>query len=135
MMTDFARLPQIVLVEVFSYLSSNDLLSASSTCSTWRRIVSHPKLWSSKPYRCLRLTLVDRHHDIHSFRYLTRHFLSLARHIQLRFDPTQLHTIDDILQVLDLLVRTNRQIKILLFRPISTRAAPAEQPSLPLSDR
>ena len=32
------------------------------------------KLWSSIPYRSLRLNLIDRHNDIHCFRYLTTKF-------------------------------------------------------------
>jgi hypothetical protein len=134
---DYSELPQIALVEIFSHLSHNDLLSASSTCPSWRNILYHPKLWSSIPYRCLHLTLIDRHNDIYSFRYLTTNFLSITRYIELRFDPTDINIIKDILQILDLLACTNRQLKILIFRPISTRCALAEneQPFVPLCDK
>ena len=134
---DYSELPQIVLVEIFSYLSLNDLLSASSTCSSWRNIFYHPKLWSAIPYRSLRLILLDRHSDIHSFRYLTNNFLTITRSIEIRFDPTDLNIIKDILQILDILACTNRQMKILTFRPTSTRCALAEneQPFIPLCDK
>ncbi|CAF5140568.1 unnamed protein product, partial [Rotaria magnacalcarata] len=134
---DYSELPQIVLVEIFSYLKHNDLLAASSTCSSWRNVLYHPKLWSSVPYRCLRLNLIDRHNDIQSFRYLTNNFLSITRYIEIRFDPTDINIIKNILQILDTLSCTNRQIKILIFRPTSTRCALAEneQPFIPLCDK
>ena len=134
---DYATLPQVVLVDIFSRLTSAELLAASSTCSSWRQIFYHPQLWLTKPYRCLRLTLLDRQHDIYAFRYLTTQFLSMARYIELRFDPTQLSILRDVLQLLDLLVCTNRQVKILIFRPLTTRCAFAEheQPLIPLCDK
>jgi len=134
---DYSELPQIVIAEIFSYLSHNDLLSASSTCSSWRNVLYHPKLWSSIPYRSLRLILIDRHNDIHCFRYLTTNFLSITRSIEIRFDPTNINIIKDILQVLDILACTNRQLKILTFRPTSTCCALAEneQPFIPLCDK
>lgn len=134
---DYAELPQIILAEIFSYLSSRDLFSVSSTCSSWRNVLFHPKLWSAIPYRTLRLTLLDRSNDILCFRYLTSNFLNLTRSIEIRFDPTDLITIKDILQILDLIACTNRHIKILKFRPTSTRCALAEneQPLIPLCDK
>lgn len=134
---DYTDLPQIVLAEIFSYLKFNDLCSASLTCKSWRQIFYHPKLWSSKPYRCLRLTLLDRHNDLYSFRYLTNNFLHIARSIELRFDPTNFNIIKDIIQILDTLACTNRQLKMLRFRPISTCCALAEneQPLIPLCDK
>ena len=134
---DYGNLPQVVLVEIFSHLTSTDLLSASSSCSAWRQIFYHPQLWLTKPYRCLRLTLVDRHHHLYAFRYLTGHFLSMARYIEVRFDPTQLAVVKDILQLIDLLSCSNRQVKILIFRPLTTRCAFAEheQPLIPLCDK
>lgn len=134
---EYADLPQIILAEIFSYLSSRDLFSISSTCSSWRNVLYHPKLWSVMPYRTLRLTLLDRSNDILCFRYLTSNFLNLTRSIELRFDPTDLIIIKDILQILDLLACTNRHIKILKFRPTSTRCALAEneQPLIPLCDK
>lgn len=134
---DYSELPQIVLAEIFSYLSSNDLFASTSTCSSWRDILYHPKLWSSKPYRCLRFNLINRHNQIQSFRYLTNHFLSLTRSIEIRFDPTNIQIIKDVLQLLDLIACTNRQLKILIFRPTSTRCALAEneQPLIPLCDK
>ncbi|UJR37213.1 hypothetical protein I4U23_029922 [Adineta vaga] len=134
---DYSELPLIAIVEIFSYLSHNTLLSASSTCSSWRNVLYHPKLWSSIPYRPLRLHLIHRHNDIHCFRYLTTNFLNLTRYIEIRFDPTDLNIIKDILQVLDAIACTNRQIKILIFRPTSTRCALAEneQPFVPLCDK
>jgi hypothetical protein len=134
---DYSELPQIVLVEIFSYLSHNDLLSASSICSLWRTVLYHPKLWSSIPYRSLNLNLIDRHNDIHSFRYLTTNFLSITRSIEIHFDPTDINIIKDILQILDTLACTNRQLKTLIFRPTSTRCALAEneQPFIPLCDK
>ena len=118
---DYSELPQIVLAEIFSYLSHNDLLSASSTCSSWRNVLYHPKLWSSVPYRPLRLHLIHRPNDIQCFRYLTTNFLSLTRYVEIRFDPTDFNVVKDILQVLDTIACTNRQIKVLIFRPTSTR--------------
>ena len=134
---EYSDLPAIVLVDIFSLLTPRDLFSASSTCKSWRQIFYHPKLWSSAPYRCLRLTLLDRHQDIHSCRYLINNFLSLTRSIEIRFDPTNLSIIKDLLQILDTLVCTNRQLKILRLRPISTRCALAEneQPLVPLCDK
>lgn len=134
---DYSDLPQIILVEIFSHLSSDDLFSACSTCSSWRNVLYHPKLWSVTPYRPLRLTLLDRHNDILGFRYLTSNFLSLTRSIEIRFDPTNLVIIKDILQTLDILACTNRQIKVFIFRPTSTRCALAEneQPLIPLCDK
>ena len=134
---DFSELPQLVLVEVFSFLTHHDLLSASSTCTSWRHILYHPKLWSSSPYRCLRLKLLDRHNDIHSFRYLTTNFLSITRSTAIRFDPTDIGIVKDLLQMLDTLACTNRQLKTLIFRPVSTRCALAsnEQPLIPLCDK
>lgn len=135
---DYSELPQIVLAEIFSYLSSNDLFASTSTCSSWRNVLYHPKLWSIKPYRCLRFNLVNnRHNQIQCFRYLTNHFLSLTRSIEIRFDPTNLQLIKDILQLLDLIACTNRQLKSLIFRPTSTRCALSEneQPLIPLCDK
>jgi len=134
---DYSELPQIVLVEIFSYLNLNDLCSASSTCKLWRQIFYHPKLWSSTPYRTLHLTLLDRHHDIYACRYLTTNFLSITRSIDIHFDPTDIQIIKDICQILDTLACTSRQLKILRFRPTTTRCAFAnnEQPLIPLCDK
>lgn len=134
---DYSELPEIVLVEIFSYLNFNDLCSASSTCKSWRQIFYHPKLWSSIPYRTLHLTLLDRQHDIYSCRYLTTHFLSITRSIDLHFDPTDIQIIKDVFQILDTLACTNRQLKMLRFRPTTTRCtfAPDQQPFVPLCDK
>ena len=134
---DYSELPQIVLVEIFSYLNLHDLCSASSTCKLWRQIFYHPKLWSSIPYRTLQLTLLDRHHDLYACRYLTTNFLSIARSIDIHFDPTDIQIIKDICQILDTLSCTNRQLKVLRFRPTTTRCAFVnnEQPLIPLCDK
>ena len=134
---DYSELPQMVLAEIFSYLNHNDLLSVSSTCSLWRTVLYHPKLWTSIPYRALHLSLIDRHNDLQCFRYLTTNFLSITRYIDIRFDPTDIHIVKDILQILDMLACTNRRLKILIFRPTSTRCALAEneQPLIPLCDK
>lgn len=134
---DFADVPQIALVEIFSYLNLHDLCSASSSCKSWRQIFYHPKLWSSKPYRCLRLVLLDRHNDLYSCRYLTNNFLHLARSIELRFDPTDINIVKDILQIIETIGCTNRQLKILRFLPVSARCALSEneQPLIPLCDK
>ncbi|XP_002732934.1 F-box only protein 33-like [Saccoglossus kowalevskii] len=43
--TDWSRLPSVVIVEIFSFLSHKDRIHASSICSRWRQCIFHPSLW------------------------------------------------------------------------------------------
>lgn len=36
-------LPSVILHDIFSYLTINDRINASSTCSMWRNNIYHPK--------------------------------------------------------------------------------------------
>ena len=45
------RLPSITIVDVLSYLSLKDKLSAATTCRVWRNCLFHPSLWRSINFR------------------------------------------------------------------------------------
>lgn len=47
---EWGKLPQVVLVQVFSYLSDNDRLSMSLVCSSWALAFDHPCLWRTRVY-------------------------------------------------------------------------------------
>lgn len=42
---NWAVLPSVLLVDIFSYLSHEDRLKASSVCTRWRNCIFHPLLW------------------------------------------------------------------------------------------
>jgi len=44
--SDWVRLPNLILVEIFSYLNRKDRIQASSVNSQWRYCLFYPKFWS-----------------------------------------------------------------------------------------
>lgn len=48
---DWNNLPSVILCNIYSYLSTNDRLHASSTCGSWRNIIYHLSLWPRKDLR------------------------------------------------------------------------------------
>lgn len=43
---DWAVLPSVLIVEIYSYLPQEDRLAASFVCRRWRACLFHPSLWS-----------------------------------------------------------------------------------------
>lgn len=43
----WCKLPSLIVVEVFSYISKKDLINASSVCKQWRKCLFQPRLWRS----------------------------------------------------------------------------------------
>ncbi|CAF0773465.1 unnamed protein product, partial [Didymodactylos carnosus] len=126
-------LPNVVLIEIFTLLSKNDLLNASSTCTNWRQIFYHPKMWSKKR---LRLKLIDRAYDLSAYRYKMQNFLLYSQLVELRFDPTQILILKEIFQVFEILAYS-RQLKSLILRPITSSSClnEKEQPTRQLCDK
>ncbi|CAF0954244.1 unnamed protein product [Didymodactylos carnosus] len=127
------NLPNVVLIEIFTLLSDSDLLNTSSTCINWRRIFYHPKLWSKQR---LQLKLIDRTYNLSAYRYKMQNFLLYSQLVELRFDPTQILILKEILQAFEILA-CNRQLKSLILRPITSSSClnEKEQPTGPLCDK
>lgn len=45
-MDGWIKVPDVLLLHIYSYLSFNDKLAASSTCKHWRELLFHPLNWS-----------------------------------------------------------------------------------------
>lgn len=44
-MADWENLPTVILLQILSYLSKRDLMTASSVCHRWYVATGHPYLW------------------------------------------------------------------------------------------
>ena len=49
--TVWSSLPSIIVVEILSYLTLSDRLSASATCKRWRSCLFLPSLWRSVSFK------------------------------------------------------------------------------------
>lgn len=114
------NLPSIIIVEIFSFLSLNDRLRASSVCKTWRNNLFHPKLWRKVVFQlnsCDNMT-VNQNND--GARFLANHLCSFVREVVVEFNslnPKDVQLCKDILQGLTV----NNNLRALSIKPRSSR--------------
>lgn len=76
------NLPNVVLDQIFSYLSWSDKIKASSTCKRWRSGLYHPSLWKK-----LLFSLKDLNQaKAEKAQYFIQAFGRLVRSVNITFD-------------------------------------------------
>lgn len=78
-------LPSLVLHQVFTYLSPESRVAASSTCKHWRTALYHPLFWHN-----LSLDILPNessYDDVESkVKHVNQHLMTLVHNIHLTFD-------------------------------------------------
>ena len=65
---NWMSLPNLVLIEIFSYLNRNEKIQASSVCKSWRSSLFYPKFW-----RGLHLNFIRDPYEFEKSSFLSRH--------------------------------------------------------------
>lgn len=104
-------LPSLALHEVFTYLSPESRVAASSTCKHWRTVLYHPLFWPSlaldiPSVKCL-------HADVKSkVKYANTNLMTLVRDLHLTFDSRSVQCVELALSVVKTLL-DNHLLKII----------------------
>ncbi|CAL1526334.1 unnamed protein product, partial [Lymnaea stagnalis] len=72
------RLPDEIILRIFTFLEDSDLVSASSTCLRWRRIYYDPALWKSRTFE---LRGYSRSHPAR-LKMLSKYVESMGEHLK-----------------------------------------------------
>ncbi|XP_054278398.1 F-box only protein 33-like [Macrosteles quadrilineatus] len=108
------NLPSVILNEIFSYLSHNDKVRASSTCSNWRLALSHPKCW-----RNVKFVVKPQDNFANSIartRYLVEFAARKLHNAVITFDSMDPACVDEISNVIESLAE-NANLKSLFLNP------------------
>lgn len=109
---DWNNLPNVVLDQIFSYLSWSDKIKASSTCKRWRCGLYHPSLWKTLSFSLQSLN-GDRVAKAHYFIETCARIVRSAHIIFDSLDCSSLSLTDELLDIL----RENSQLKKLMLIP------------------
>lgn len=110
--SDWNNLPNVVLDQIFSYLSWSDKIKASSTCKRWRCGLYHPSLWKTLSFSLQSLN-GDRIAKAHYFIETCARIVRSAHIIFDSLDCSSLSLTDELLDIL----RENSQLKKLMLIP------------------
>eukprot|EP00918_Siedleckia_nematoides_P097396 GHVU01213528.1.p1 GENE.GHVU01213528.1~~GHVU01213528.1.p1 ORF type:complete len:141 (+),score=10.82 GHVU01213528.1:127-549(+) len=119
--SSWATLPSIIIVEILSYLSLSDKLSATSTCKRWRNCLFHPSLWRKVSFKVN-----------NGNRKRTKHLADMCgkfvREVELQFRSQNASNVREFLRVLNILSE-NSNLKKLTIIPTSCQVAwPEREP-------
>jgi len=108
------NLPSVILNEIFSYLSHNDKVRASSTCKNWRFALSHPRCWRNVDF------VVKPQDNLAKSIARTRYLLECAarklHNAVITFDSMDPSCVDEISNVIESLSE-NVNLKRLILKP------------------
>lgn len=105
-------IPNVVLDQIFAYLSWPDKVNASSTCKRWRCGLYHPCFWKSISFS---LTVLNKDKE-EKAKYFMHAFGKIVRYVDIIFDsldPMSSLLTDDLLNILS----DNAQLKRLMLFP------------------
>jgi len=102
---DWVRLPNLILIEIFSYLNRHDRIQASSVNSGWRACLFYPKFWYQLQ---LKFTRCPQEFQRSDFLYRNVPFRCLQEVIIVFDDEMQCHT-----KVLQSLVQLTKSINLM----------------------
>lgn len=112
----WSNLPSIIVVEIFSYLSWVDKVSASTTCKNWRNALFHPTFWQSINFKA---KMKDQS-SVSRTRYLTNCFARNLRHAVITFDSMDYLCVKEAARVLQKLCG-NENLRRLFLVPSHCR--------------
>lgn len=112
----WSDLPSVILVEVFSYLSQEDKIRASSTCKNWRFALYHPSFWQSIHFKAK----TKDQNSLSRTRYLTDCFAKKLRNATVTFDSMDPLCVQEAARVLQK-VCDNDHLRRLLLIPSHCR--------------
>uniref|UniRef100_A0A1B6LRU6 F-box domain-containing protein n=1 Tax=Graphocephala atropunctata TaxID=36148 RepID=A0A1B6LRU6_9HEMI len=122
------NLPSVILNEVFSYLSHNDKVRASSTCKNWRFALSHPRCWRNVHFV---IKPSDKSNDIARTRYLVDCAARKLHNASVTFDSMDLVCVQETSNVVESLSE-NANLRRLFFKPSNcSLVCPGEQDDWP----
>ena len=107
--TDWALLPSVLIVEIFSYISRSDKLKASSTCKRWRSCLFHPLLWK-------RITLETSQSKRNKSRFLSSAFGRFIKECVVKFNSHDLDEVKECMKHLKVLAE-NKNLQVLCVEP------------------
>lgn len=87
-------LPSLALHKVFTYLTPNSRIAASSTCKHWRTVLYHPLFWRSltldiSPRNSSYITRIEP-----KVKHANEHLVTLVRNIHLIFDLSNIECVE-----------------------------------------
>ncbi|XP_046661224.1 F-box only protein 33 [Homalodisca vitripennis] len=122
------NLPSVILNEVFSYLSHNDKVRASSTCKNWRLALSHPRCWRKVHFV---IKPSDKSNNIERTRYLVDFAARKLHHASVTFDSMDVVCVQETSNVVESLSE-NSNLRRLFFKPSNcSLVCPGEQDDWP----
>jgi F-box protein 33 len=107
----WSDLPSVILVEVFSYLSQEDKIRASSTCENWRFALYHPSFWQSIHFKAK----TEDQNSLSRTRYLTDCFAKKLRNATVTFDSMDPLCVQEAARVLQKLCDNDHLRRLLLI--------------------
>lgn len=124
---NWAVLPSVSLVEIFSYLSHDGKLKASSVCKRWRSCLFHPNLWQKIDFQ------------LHSSKRIQSKFLAdrcghFVREITIKFCSHNITDVRECGRILEIM-KSNRNLQKFCLQPSSCHLEWPENNSVYIFDR
>ncbi|XP_067002724.2 F-box only protein 33 [Anabrus simplex] len=107
----WSNLPSVILVEIFSYLSHSDKISAASTCKYWRCALFHPSFWQTIHFKA---KTKDRNSILRT-RYLSSFFSKKLRNTTVSFDSMDPLCVQEAARVIQKLCDNDHLRRLFLF--------------------
>ncbi|XP_033751138.1 F-box only protein 33-like [Pecten maximus] len=124
---NWAVLPSVTLVEIFSYLSHDDKLRASSVCKRWRSCLFHPNLWQKIYFQ------------LHSSKRMKTKFLAdrcghFVREITIKFCSHNITDVRECGRILEIM-KINKNLQQFCLQPSSCHMEWPDNNTVYLFDR
>ncbi|RWS05479.1 F-box only protein 33-like protein [Dinothrombium tinctorium] len=120
------NIPTVVLFKIYSNLSRNERMQASSTCKAWRESLFHPSIWPSKRIECNLINLTNGNKSESkrrrtAFKQFIGKCARFIHAIDFYFDCncyTQLKELVDVISILSSSAMQGTALKRLSLKPI-----------------
>lgn len=125
-MRSWNDIPNLVLDQIFSYLSWSDMVNASSTCKSWRYRLYHPRFWNSISFSLTNLNNKDKEEKA---KYFIHACGKIVKFVNITFDsldPLSSVLTDNLLQIL----YDNAALKKLMLVPSHCALYPSSTSTL-----
>ncbi|ESO98668.1 hypothetical protein LOTGIDRAFT_174082 [Lottia gigantea] len=106
---DWSTLPSVIIVEILSYLSFDDILKSSSVCKSWRSCLFHPNLW-----HIVFFSLDTK--GISRAKFLAENCGRFIREATVKFDSKKSLEVKDCIELLNIFSR-NKNLEQFSLRP------------------